>query len=199
MDNTSPSTYWNQPAEILFDTLRTHAAGLTSEEAQMRLAQIGPNALEARAEATPLRLFLKQFQDPIVLILLFATGISAVTQEWVDAIIILLIVLGSATLSFFQEYSAGNAAAKLRDQVAPKTTVLRGGQALTVPAVDIVPGDVVLLSAGSLIPADGVLLTATDFYVNQAVLTGETFPVEKMSGVVAQNAGLPERTNCVGD
>lgn len=189
--------YWSQPNEQLLATLQSSAAGLNTLEAQRRLEQYGLNVLETRAEVTPLRLFLKQFRSPIVLILLFATAVSAITQEWIDAVIILAIVMGSALLSFFQEYSAGNAAAKLREQLTLKTTVLREGQLQSLPVEQVVPGDVVQLSAGSLIPADGVLLEATDFYVNQAVLTGETFPVEKRPGPVAAAAGLPERTNCV--
>jgi Mg2+-importing ATPase len=123
--------------------------------------------------------------------------ISAALKDWVDAVIILLIVLGSALLSFFQEYNANNAAEKLRAQVSLKTEVQRDGKSVSVPTDEIVPGDVVLLSAGSLIPADGLVIEARDFFVNQAVLTGETFPVEKESGVVSENAGLPERTNVV--
>jgi Mg2+-importing ATPase len=195
--DTHTNHYWSQTSDQLLTTLQSSAAGLKAVEAQQRLEQVGPNVLETRAEVTPLRLFLKQFRDPIVLILLFATIVSAVTKEWIDASIILAIVLGSALLSFFQEYSAGNAAAKLREQVTLKATVFRDGQSQAIPAEDIVPGDVVQLSAGSLIPADGVLLEATDFYVNQAVLTGETFPVEKRPGTAAEGASLPERTNCV--
>jgi len=195
--DTRAHPYWSQTTDQLLTTLHSSAAGLEATEAQQRLVQYGPNVLETRAEVTPLRLFLKQFRDPIVLILLFATAVSAVTQEWIDAGIILAIVVGSAALSFSQEYSAGNAAAKLRAQITLKATVLRDGQAQAVPAEAIVPGDVVQLSAGSLIPADGVLLEATDFYVNQAVLTGETFPVEKRPGAAAEEASLPERVNCV--
>ena len=118
-------------------------------------------------------------------------------QEWVDAVIILAIVLGSALLSFYQEYNASNAVEKLKAQVSLKTLVLRDGQKVEIPVEEIVPGDVVLLSAGSLIPADGILLESQDFFVNQAVLTGETFPVEKKVGTVAAEASLAERTNCV--
>jgi len=106
-------------------------------------------------------------------------------------------VLGSTLLSFYQEYNASNALEKLKAQVSLKTLVLRDGLKVEIPIEEIVPGEVVLLSAGSLIPADGILLEAQDFFVNQAVLTGETFPVEKMVGVVAAEASLAERTNCV--
>ncbi|KPK70169.1 magnesium-translocating P-type ATPase [candidate division TA06 bacterium SM23_40] len=192
-----PTDYWAEPAANLLSALGSAPEGLSSAEGSLRLAQFGSNRLETRTEGGPFRTFLAKFKDPIVLILLFATLVSAGTGEWIDAAIILAIVLGSATLSFFQEYNAGNAAARLREQISLKATVLRDGQSRTLAADEVVPGDVVVLSAGTLIPADGVLLEATDFYVNQAVLTGETFPVEKTPGVAVQTAGLPERTNCV--
>ncbi|MCJ7550041.1 MAG: magnesium-translocating P-type ATPase, partial [Anaerolineae bacterium] len=197
MSDTVPRAYWHLSATEVLTALNSSPAGLTTAESAARLARVGANVLESRAEVTPLRLFLKQLSDPIVLILLAATGVSAATREWIDAVIILLIVLGSAALSFSQEYIAGNAADKLRSQVAPKATVLRDGKTVVIPASEVVPGDIVALSAGSLIPADGLLLEATDFYVNQAVLTGETFPVEKELGVADETAGLPQRTNCV--
>jgi Mg2+-importing ATPase len=189
--------YWSQLPGNLLAALVSAPDGLSTAEAARRLQQFGPNVLKARKTATPLKLFLGQFKSPIVLILIFATGVSAVTQEWVDAVIILAIVLGSALLSFFQEYNANTAAERLRAQVQVRATVLRAGQSQAIPAEQVVPGDVVLLSAGSLIPADGALLEARDFYVNQAVLTGETFPVEKSPGMVAAQASLVERTNCV--
>jgi Mg2+-importing ATPase len=192
-----PSQYWSQPAESLLAALQSTADGLATPDAQQRLATFGSNVLEAKKKATALGLFVNQFKSPIVLILIFATGVSAATQDWVDALIILAIVLGSALLSFFQEYSASNAAEKLRAQVTVKATVLRDGQPQSILAEEVVPGDVVQLSAGNLVPADGVLLEARDFFVNQAVLTGETFPVEKQLGPVPAQAGLTERVNCV--
>jgi len=189
--------YWGQPLDDLLESLQSTPNGLSAAEARRRLEQVGPNLLETREKATGLGLFLNQFKSPIILILLFATGVSAALQDWVDALIILAIVLGSALLSFVQEYNANNAAAKLRAQVTIKATVLRDGEAQAVSAEEVVPGDVVLLSAGSLVPADGIVLQARDFFVSQAVLTGETFPVEKQPGPVAIQAGLGERTNCV--
>jgi Mg2+-importing ATPase len=193
----SVGSYWSQPVDGLLAALHSTAAGLSGDEAARRLTTYGPNALKARRRAGPLGLFLNQFKSPIILLLLVATVISAVLQDWTDAAIILVIVLGSAILSFTQEYRADDAAEKLRARVTPRVTVLRDGQAVSIPAEDVVPGDVVQLSAGSLIPADGVLLEAKDFFVNQAVLTGETFPVEKQPGIVGPAAGLAERTNCV--
>ena len=190
-------TYWSQPTDSLLASLHSTPGGLSTDEARQRLEQFGPNALRAREKATALGLFLNQFKSPIILILLFATGVSAVVKDWVDALIILAIVFGSAALSFVQEYNANAAAEKLRARVTLKATALRDGQPQSVLAEEVVPGDVVLLSAGSLVPADGVVLEARDFFVNQAVLTGETFPVEKVPGPLAVQASLAERTNSV--
>ena len=144
-----------------------------------------------------MRLLLSQFKSPLVLILIFAAIVSGIVGEWVDASIVLAIVLGSTILGFVQEYTASNAVEKLRSQVTIKSSLLRGGQPQMLPSEQVVPGDVVVLSAGSLIPADGIVLEANDFFVNQAVLTGETFPVEKKPATVPANASLAERTNCV--
>ena len=195
--NTSHA-YWSQPVEELARSLNSDTLnGLASSEAQTRLDTIGPNRLHAHTKATPLGLFLNQFKSPILLILIAATIISAFLQDWVDAIIILLIVLSSALLSFWQEYGANNAAERLRATLTVRANVIRDGQTKIIPAEEIVPGDVVLLSAGSLIPADGIVLEAKDFFVNQAVLTGETFPVEKKAGMLAAGAGLADRSNTV--
>jgi Mg2+-importing ATPase len=189
--------YWSLPVDSLQQQLGTAAGGLNGSEAARRLERFGYNVLQAQEKVTALRLFLEQFKSPIVLILLFAAGVSALLHEYVDAGIVLAMVLGSSILSFMQEYNASSAVEKLRARVTIKSTLLRDGQAQVVPVEQVVPGDVVLLSAGSLIPADGLVLEARDFFVNQAVLTGETFPVEKQPGSVPAHAGLTERTNCV--
>ncbi|GAP12431.1 magnesium-translocating P-type ATPase [Longilinea arvoryzae] len=190
--------YWSQTPETLGSRLNTSLKdGLSPAEAAQRLKSVGPNQIRKKARATPLRLLFNQFKSPIVLILLGATLISAFLSDWVDAMIIFGIVLGSALLSFFQEYSANSAAEKLRAQVSLKSQVVRSGQTLSIPSEEIVPGDVVLLAAGSLIPADGVVLEAKDFFISQSVLTGETFPVEKTTAAVAAGASLSERTNVV--
>jgi Mg2+-importing ATPase len=192
-----PVSYWSRGTAELIASLGSSIQGLDKDTASRRLNEVGYNLLRAKEKPAAIGMFLSQFRNPIVLILLFATGVSMFVQEWVDAVIILVIVLGSAALSSYQEYRASNAVARLKARVSHKTTVARAGVKTQVSAEEIVPGDVVLLSAGSLIPADGVLLEAQDFFVNQAVLTGETFPVEKTVGPVAADAGLAERTNCV--
>ncbi len=188
--------YWRLTATEVQQRLRSSDHGLTSAEASQRLETYGANTLDSKRQDTRLRVFLRQFESPVVLILIFATAVSALLGDWIDALIIGVIVLGSALLSFFQEYHAGNATAKLLQQVQITATVLRDGQAQDIQTQQAVPGDVILLMAGSLIPADALLLEAKDLFVNQAVLTGETFPVEKTPGVVT-GAELTQRTNTV--
>ena len=190
-------SYWAHPPKKLFDTLQSSPKGLSSVEAQKRLMKFGSNELTTRKKAGPFILLLGQFKSPLVLILVFAAIISFVTGEWIDASIILLIIIASAFLGFYQEFRAGNAVEKLRSRVSLKVNLLRDAKSQTIPAEEVVPGDIVLLSAGSIIPADGVLIKADDFFLNQAILTGETFPVEKQVGEVAETASLADRLNCV--
>jgi P-type Mg2+ transporter len=192
-----PAAYWSSPPAQLEAQLHATGAGLDAAEAAARLRRYGPNALDAKRQAGALGLFANQFKSPLVLILIVASAISLMASEWVDAGVVLAVVFGSTILGFVQEYIASNAIEKLRSQVTINSVVLRGGKAVTLPSSQVVPGDVVLLSAGSLIPADAVVLEAKDFYVSQAVLTGETFPVQKVPGVVSAQAGLAERANCV--
>ena len=189
--------YWNAPLATVLQKLDASEAGIGSEEAEQRLRQYGLNTIKAQKKTEPLLLFLNQFKNPIILILIVATVISAITGDWLDSSIILAIVLGSAVLSFLQEYGASNAVEELRAQVKIKCTVVRDGKPQEIPSEEVVPGDVLKLSAGSLIPADGLILNCRDFFVNQSVLTGEAFPVEKRAGPVREDASLTERTNCV--
>jgi len=196
---SSPSlpAYWNEQVDTVLTSLHSSRDGLRNDEAVTRLAQYGHNALRPHAQASALRLFIAQFRSPLVLILLFATLVSASLQEWTDALITLAILLGSASLGFIQEHRASRAVEELQSRTTIKATVLRDGLPRSIPSEDIVPGDVVLLSAGSLVPADGLVIEARDFFVSQAALTGETFPVAKETGIVPAQANLAERTNCV--
>ncbi|HMD89674.1 MAG TPA: magnesium-translocating P-type ATPase [Anaerolineaceae bacterium] len=189
--------YWSMPEDALINALNTSTEGLSDDESARRLATEGPNVIKARKKSNIGGLILDQFKSPIILILLFATIVSALLGDLTDAVVILIIILGSAALSVVQEYRANSAIEKLLAQVSLKTTILRSGKPVSKPTEEVVPGDVVLLSAGSLIPADGVILEAKDFYISEAVLTGETYPVEKNNQPVSENAGLSGRTNCV--
>src|SRR5690349_5970328 len=154
------TAYWNIPADQLLASLGSTGNGLTAVEAEKRLQEAGPNSLKATHRATPLLLFLDQFKSPLVLILLFAVVVSAFAKEWIDAAVILVIVVASAVITFIQEYSATNAVEKLRSRLSHNVNALRDGQLKAIPVETIVPGDVVVLSAGNLIPADGAILVA---------------------------------------
>ena len=194
----APDGYWCLPTENLVAELESDAInGLSPRQAGARLKRFGRNALGTLNRGNALGLFLNQFKSPLVLILIVASIISMVAADWMDAGVILAIVFGSTVLGFAQEYIAGNAIEKLRSKITIYSKILRDGQLHTLPSSRVVQGDIVQLSAGSLIPADGVVLESKDFFVNQAVLTGETFPVEKRPGAVPANAALAERNNCV--
>ncbi|WP_211195390.1 magnesium-translocating P-type ATPase [Tabrizicola sp. YIM 78059] len=190
-----PAAWWSCPASDLFEALGSDSAGLDSVEAARRLEEAGPNLVSAHRRTGWAGLLLRQYESPLVLILIFAALVSAVVQEWTEAAIILGIVAGSTLLSFAQEYRAARAVEALQARLALTVTVLRDGKRVELPAQDVVPGDIVLLSAGDLIPADGVIIEARDFLVSQASLTGESFPVEKRPAPTPPEAPLAERTN----
>ncbi len=189
--------YWSREAAQLAAELGSSPRGLSAAEAATRLEACGPNSVEARSDETLLRQLLRQFASPLVLILAFGAVVSLLAGEWVDASIILAIVVGSTLLGFVQEYRASNAVAELRSRLALSVQALRDGAPRSVAVREIVPGDVVLLSAGNLVPADGRVLEAKDFLVSEASLTGESFPVEKLAGVLPAATGLGARTNSV--
>jgi P-type Mg2+ transporter len=153
--------------------------GLTAQEAETRLDQFGPNEPAATQHHSFLSDLLHVFMNPLVLILLIAAVLSAFMGEAVDAGIIGAIVLLSAAIDLSQTYRSQRAIEQLRDRVAPTATVLRGGEWKEIRRRDVVPGDIVRLSAGDLVPADARLLVARDLYVQQAALTGESLPAEK--------------------
>lgn len=190
-------TYWCIDPEKLLTDLNSARNGLRQADAERRLKQIGPNSINATSQTSAIGLLLSQFKSPLVLILVFAAIVSAIAGDWPDALIIIAIVIGSTMLGFWQEFRASNAIEKLRSKVTIKSTVMRDGIKCEVLSRELVPGDIVMLSAGSLIPADGIVLEANDLFVSQAVLTGEVFPVEKKPAKVEPNASLMERINTV--
>ncbi len=189
--------FWSVPADELLGRLGTRAGGLSSTEAQARLRDAGPNVIGHRGGATALAAFAQQFRSPLVLILIFAAVVSVFVGQGSEAIIIGVIVLASCVLSFTQEYGASRAMEALKARIARRSATLRDGNEISVAVEEIVPGDIVRLSAGNLIPADGILLEARDFNVSEAALTGETFPVLKSPGVSAPDAPIGQRGNAV--
>jgi Mg2+-importing ATPase len=189
--------YWSREVAELSAALRSGQRGLSSENAAEQLRLVGPNSMEEARRLTALRLLLRQFESPLVLILIFGAVVSLALRQWVDAGIILSIVLGSTLLGFYQEYRASAAVEELKRRLALTCRVVRDGLEQTVPASAIVPGDVIVLSAGNLIPADGLVIEAEDFLVNEASLTGESFPVEKRPGTVPPETPVAGRVNAV--
>ncbi len=189
--------YWSLDHAALAQLVGAGLEGLTSRSAADQLARFGPNLVDDAEHLTALRLLLRQFESPLVIILVFAAAISLALRQWIDAAIILLIVLGSSLLSFFQEYRASAAVEELKKRLALTCRVVRDGVEQAIPVSAIVPGDLVLLSAGNLIPADGVVMEAADFLVSEASMTGESFPVEKRPGTIRPDAPITERTNSV--
>ncbi len=194
---STAAPHWSVDVDILLQRLGTTREGLDAAEAARRLEQAGPNRIRDRARFTALRIFWNQIGNPLLLILVFAAIASAFTGEWSDSIIVLTIAVLTVGIGFAREHTAHRSAALLQARIRAHARVRRNGSEIALPVEDVVPGDVVLLSAGSIVPADGVLLEATDFYVNEAVLTGESFPIRKQRGPTAASASLAERTNCV--
>ncbi|MGO9392156.1 magnesium-translocating P-type ATPase [Rhodoblastus sp.] len=167
------------PLPDLLQRLHSSDTGLRASEAEGILAVVGPNRVETASHKRLLFAIAERFSNPLVLILLFAAGVSAFTGDVPSFVIIATIVLLSVILDVAQEHQAQNAAESLREEVSLTAKALRDGQPVEVPAAGIVPGDVVLLAAGDLVPADSRLIEARDLYVDEALLTGEPYPAEK--------------------
>ena len=190
-DKASP--FWSIPTADLLTTLKTTAQGLTQKEAQSRLANT--SGMQAKQPHPTLILLLSQFKSPIILILIFSACLSIFLKDTVDALIILAIVLVSGLLGFWQERGAADAVQKLLLIVQIKASCQRDGKAVEVRTEEVVSGDLVLLRAGGIVPADCLILTSKDLFVNEAALTGETFPVEKTAGLLPAETPLAKRAN----
>lgn len=174
--------FWTAPIDVLFAQVQSRGQGLTSAEAAERLQRFGANLVIQSKPKRLLGRIAKRFADPLVAILLVAAAISGVTGDVASFAIILMVVSLSISLDIVQEQRADTAVEALKRSVAVHADVLRDGQLASMPIDQIVPGDVVELRAGDLVPADGVVLRSRDAHVNEALMTGEPFPVEKRAG-----------------
>ena len=189
---------WTAQPEELLDRLGAAPDGLTAEESARRLAQYGPNELQEGPKKSGLRIFLEQFKDFLVLILIAAAAVSAVLGDAESTIVILAVITMNAILGTVQTLKAEASLASLRQLAAPTAKVLRGGRAVVVPGREIVPGDVVLLEAGDAVCADGRLLDCASLKTAEAALTGESLPVEKTAAALAdEEAPLGDRADMV--
>lgn len=192
------NSWYKMTVENTLEQLGSTNTGLSTQAAAERLKQYGPNELASGERTTPLSILLEQFKNIFVIILLLAAGISAFLGHGVEAIAIAIIVLFSVILGFVQEYRAERAIEALREMAAPTATVLRGGDEYEVPARELTPGDMILLKAGDRIPADSRLIQAVNLQIEEAVLTGESLPVEKHTLAIAgENLAVGDRKNMV--
>lgn len=190
-EDVSAEEIWSEALATLFQRLATTEAGLDGPEAQSRLQRFGPNDA-ATVKHSPLWLqFLSRFRSPLVIILLVASALSAVTGDVASFVIVMSMVTFSIALDFIQEVRAQNAVEALRRSVAVQATVRRSGASLSLPVDQLVPGDIVELIAGDLVPADSRLISSRDLYVNEALLTGEPYPAEKQTGDGAAGTETP--------
>ncbi len=193
--NQHGDPFWSIAVTDLLQQLQTTPQGLSQQESDQRLIQYGANLLKPKKRSDTLTLLLAQFQSPIIVILIVAAGLAFFLNDPTDTIIILTIVFVSGLLGFWQERGAADAVAKLLAIVQIKANVLREGIPQEIPVEMIVPGDVVLLAAGDRIPGDGVIVESKDLFIDEATLTGETYPVAKTSTVLPIETALSQRTN----
>jgi Mg2+-importing ATPase len=168
--------------------------GLSIDEAKARLLKNGPNTIDTPSQNSAVRLLIRQFESPIILILFAATLISMFAGELVDGVIILAIIIPSGLLGFWQEHRAGKTMESLMSRVQIQVEVIRGGREITIPISEVVVGDLVIMRVGDLVPADLELVQSTALMVDESVLTGESFPREKIVGTVDIKKPLAERT-----
>lgn len=194
---------WNNlEIEEALSSLQSAPHGLSQEEAQLRLAEYGPNELQEKKRVSYWILFLQQFKNFLVVILLIAAIVSGVLAAlgegdvW-DPILIVIIILFATILGFVQEYRSEKALDALKKMTAHTATVIRNGEEKEIPGSEIVPGDIILLRTGDRVPADGRLLESVNLKTNEAALTGESVSTEKIVDVVSGDVSVGDRRNMV--
>jgi len=177
--------------------LQTSIEGLTQREANERLTVYGSNEIKAERGISRAATFTKQFKDPLIIILLIATAISAFVGELIDSTIIIAIVILAVTVAFIQEYKSEKAIEALKKMTAATCRVIRNNEEIIIDATRLVPGDIILISAGDKVPGDAYLIEGHNLEVNEAPLTGESLPVEKTAAVLSKDTPLVDRKNII--
>jgi calcium-translocating P-type ATPase len=175
----------------VFKTLQTSEGGLDSSQAQSRLNEYGPNIIEEAKTAGKLEIFLNQFKNPLIYILIIAAAVTFFLKDYVDMGVILAAVLLNALVGFVQEYKAGESAKALRKMLAPKAIVIRDSRQIEIESEKLVPGDIVVLSQGSRIPADMRLFDVVELAVDESILTGESTQVQKIVQPLDEDLLIP--------
>ena len=189
--------FWSCPADRLYSVLGTTSAGLSEHEGERRHRVYGMNEIAPKRRRNAIFQFLSYFISPLILLLLAVAIVSYFTDNQLSAGIIAGMVLVSVSLTFYQEYTAQDAADKLRKMIRNTATVVRAGVAREIPLKFLVPGDIVRLAAGDLVPADCRIISCKDFFVNQASLTGESLPSEKTASPSNAGAQIQQLSNAV--
>jgi len=193
--NTSVDNYWNFTPENAFKLLSCSEKGLSTVDADNRLQQYGPNTLKANSRSSGFILFLSQFKSPITILLIVAALLSMTLGDFTDSIIILTIILISSFLGFWQEKGATNAIEELLKMVQISCRLVRNGSENEWPMEKVVPGDIIVLSAGDVIPGDSLILDSKELFIDEAAFTGESYPVEKNAGILPADTPMPKRSN----
>jgi len=189
---------WSDNLDEISSKLGTNTkSGLTDEEAIARIKQTGENVFESSKQKSALSIFLRQFASPLIIILCVAVLITALLGEWLDTFIIAFAVLVNAVLGFVQEFKAERAISDLRSYITHRTRIIRGGHEVEVDPRYLVPGDILHITRGARITADARIIREINFTADEAILTGESLPVEKDPGVLSETTPLPERINMV--
>jgi Mg2+-importing ATPase len=188
-------TFWSLSLDEAFPLINSQRAGLKNSEAEERLKSVGANTLKGKSRTASIVLFLLQFKSPITLLLIGAAFLSFILKDPTDAIIILLIVIISSTLGWWQEKSASDAVSQLMKLVQIRCRVMREGVEKEIAVEEVVPGDIVLLTAGDVIPGDSLIIESKELFADEAAFTGETYPVEKNAGVLSIDTPLSKRSN----
>jgi Ca2+-transporting ATPase len=193
-----PHSPWSDEVDELSEALKTDCKnGLTEEDAKARLKNYGENIFTSSSEKGPVAILIQQFTSPLIIILCVAVVITAILQEWLDTVIIAFAVLVNAILGFVQEYKAEQAIADLRSYITHRTRVIRDGHEMEIDPRFLVPGDIIHITNGARITADARIIKEINFTADEAILTGESLPVEKQVDVLSETAQLPDRSNMV--
>ena len=193
-----PNWYQQTTTEVVQALGSDVNAGLSAQEAQARLAQVGPNELIEKAGRSRREIIIEQLSGVLTILLFIAVLVSAFLGDWIEAVVILIIIVLNAILGYTQEYRAEQSMAALKRMSVPNVRVRRGGAIQEVPATELIPGDLVILETGNIVPADGRVLQSINMRVEEAALTGESEPVDKDADLVFETErALGDRRNMV--
>lgn len=194
---SSPMKWYQLTPEQALQALASSRSGLTEQEAEERLSRYGPNELKGRKKTPAVVVFLRQFLSPLVYVLVAASAVNVAIGKYTDSIVILITLLIMAVIGYVQETRAEKAMEALLRLAAPKARVRRAGQAVTVDARRVVPGDIILIEAGDRVPADALIIESSNLKVNESLLTGESMPVDKHTDTLSGELAVADRKNMV--